>query len=474
MKSRREFLKTAGFISAGFTGLQKLSLAHAASGKGAHSSVSTQLPMKRIDGYGPLIPDPDRVFDLPRNFSYRIIARQGELLDDGFHLPGDPDGMAAFPTGDGRIALICNHELAPDEKAKGPFGKKNELLPKRDPGTIYDSGRGKAPHQGGTSTMIYNPKTRGKELHYLSLAGTERNCAGGPTPWNSWITCEETNTVAGKTFERDHGYNFEVPVSTDILHVKAKPLVAMGRFRHEAVAVEPRSGIVYQTEDMHDGLFYRFIPEEKGNLHAGGRLQALVVKEQPSRDTRNWKEESQPPFPVGKFFEVSWVDIHEVESPDDSLRYQGYDNGAARFARGEGIWYGNGEFYFACTNGGVIKQGQIFRYLPSPYEGTSRENEIPGKLELFIESSNPDILKNCDNLTVAPDGVLYICEDSSPPCKLVGITPDGSFFEFGSNSYTSSELAGACFSPGGDTLFLNIQKNGVTLAITGPWDSFMA
>lgn len=473
MKTRRDFLKTAGFVSAGFLGLQKLSLAHGtATGKG--TSVSTQLPMKQVSGYGPLVADSAKIFDLPKGFSYQVIATQGETLDDGFLLPGDPDGMAAFGTTDGRVALICNHELSADEKEKGPFGADNRLLPERSAPTIYDRGRGQAPHQGGTSTLIYDPKTGKKDLHYLSLAGTERNCAGGPTPWNSWITCEETNTKAGAIFEQDHGYNFEVPAHAHITHVDAVPLKAMGRFRHEAIAVEPRSGIVYQTEDMHDGLIYRFIPNQKGKLQHGGKLQALVIREHPSRDTRNWKTLKEEPFPVAELFETTWVDIDDVESPDDTLRYQGFDKGAARFARGEGMWYGNGEIYFACTNGGYIEQGQVFRYLPSPYEGTPREANFPGRLELFVESSNPDILKNCDNLTVAPNGHLLLCEDSDQPCKLIGITPQGAFYEFGSNRYTSSELAGACFSPDGNTLFINIQKNGQTLAITGPWEQFEA
>lgn len=473
MKTRRDFLKTAGFVSAGFLGLQRLSQAHGlATGHG--TSVSTQLPMKQIAGYGPLIPDPRKIFDLPKGFSYQVIATQGEILDDGFFLPGDPDGMAAFATPDGRIALVCNHELNVEERGKGPFGRDNELLDKRSAQTIYDRGRGKAPQLGGTSTLIYDPKTAKKDLHYLSLSGTDRNCAGGPTPWNSWITCEETNIKANEVFEEDHGYNFEVPAYTEITHVEAVPLKAMGRFRHEAVAVEPRSGIVYQTEDMHDGLIYRFIPNKKGKLQQGGKLQALVIRDQPSRDTRNWEELDQASFPVARLFDVTWVDIEDVESPKDNLRYQGFEKGAARFARGEGMWYGNGEIYFACTNGGTIKQGQVFRYLPSPYEGTSREAEFPGRLELFVESSNPDILKNCDNLTVAPDGNLYLCEDADEPCKLIGITPEGAFYEFGSNNYSSSELAGACFSPDGSTLFLNIQKNGQTLAITGPWDQFQA
>lgn len=464
--SRRDFFLKSGCLAAGFLGLQKVS----AKPTQSKTVSSTATPNLIAKGYGPLVPDPNRVFDLPKGFRYEIIAQAGEILDDGFFLPGDPDGMAAFPTHDGRVAVICNHELGADETEKGPFGLKNEKLSLRKKEAIYDAGHGRTPQLGGTSTIIYNPATGKKDLHYFSLAGTERNCAGGPTPWNTWITCEETNSLAGDLFEQDHGYNFEVPVSTEITHYQAVPLKAMGRFRHEAVAVEPRSGIVYQTEDTGDGLIYRFLPEVKGKLAEGGRLQALAISDQPSRDTRNWPEAKQANFPQGTFHTVKWIDLEDVESPKDNLRLQGFKKGAARFARGEGMWYGNGEVYFACTNGGSIQKGQIFRYIPSPYEGTSRESEMPGKLELFVESGDADILKNCDNLTVAPNGNVFICEDADMPCKLSGITPEGKIFEFGSNPYNSSELAGACFSPDGNILFINIQKNGQTLAITGPWD----
>lgn len=464
MTTRREFLAKAAVLSTAFIGLQRISLA----------DTLTKSGMPQSKGYGSLIPDPARIFDLPRGFRYRVIARVGERLDDGFLLPGDPDGMAAFPTDDGRVAVICNHELDAGQIDKSPFGPQLEYFANVDRSAMYDAGYGKTPQLGGTSTFIFNPITWSKDTHYISLTGTERNCAGGPTPWNTWITCEETNTRAGQQFEQDHGYNFEVPVSTTTKQFPAVPLKAMGRFRHEAIAVEPMSGIVYQTEDMQDGLIYRFIPDVPGQLAKGGRLQALAITGQPARDTRNWPKLRQPQLPATQFFDVTWVDIEDVESPDDSLRYQGYEKGAARFARGEGMWYADGEVYFACTNGGANKLGQIFRYVPSQYEGTSRESEAPGRIELFIESSDQNLLKNCDNLTIADNGNLFICEDADDTCKIVGITPDGKLFEFARNAYTNSELAGACFSPDGQTMFVNIQKNGLTLAITGPWNNLDA
>ena len=244
----------------------------------------------------------------------------------------------------------------------------------------------------------------------------------------------------------------------------------MGRFNHEAVAVDPASGVVYLTEDRGDGIFYRYIPNKPGKLHKGGKLQALVILGEKSRDTRNWEDSEGPEFPLMKRHKVTWVDIDNVESPEDDLRFQGYDKGAAVFARGEGIWYGDKEVYFACTNGGKIGAGQVFRYTPSVDEGKPEEKNNLGELTLFVESEDREILKNCDNLAVAPWGDVILCEDHKHPF-LVGVTPKGELYHLAENVGFESELAGGVFSPSGKTYFVNVQGPGITLAITGPWRS---
>src|SRR5690606_18240764 len=113
------------------------------------------------------------------------------------------------------------------------------------------------------------------------------------------------------------------------------PLKAMGRFRHEAIAVHPSSGAIYETEDTGDGLIYRFLPHEKGNLVAGGRLQALGLVDTEITDTRNWGDAV---FPVGKPLAVRWIDLDDPESPNNDLRLRGAAAGAVPFARGEGAW----------------------------------------------------------------------------------------------------------------------------------------
>ncbi|MCU0447693.1 MAG: DUF839 domain-containing protein [Microscillaceae bacterium] len=455
--NRRDFLALGTVTGLGFLGLQ------AFLDKPTNRVINSQ-----GIGYGDLIPDPNKIMDLPKGFSYKIISRQGTQMSDGFFTPGKPDGMATFKGNHNKVIIIRNHENDIENLAESPFGKNNTLLEKINKTKFYDYGRGKKPSLGGTTTLIFDEKTQTIEQDSLSLVGTNRNCAGGKTPWNSWITCEEDVKKADEIAEKNHGFNFEVPASTKIKLAQPIPLTAMGRFNHEAVCVDPQTNIIYQTEDAHDGLIYRFIPLDAKNLAKGGKLQALAILDQKSFDTRNWSQLTTPKMPTKQGFKTQWIDIEDVMSPDDSLRHQGFDKGAARFARGEGAWFGSNEFYFACTNGGDIKKGQIFRYQPSPFEGTNREKEQPGTLELFVEPNDSEIVKYCDNLTVAPWGDLVLCEDDEDP-YLVGITTQGEFYKLGHNVGYKSELAGVTFSPSGKTLFVNIQHVGLTLAITGPW-----
>jgi secreted PhoX family phosphatase len=455
--SRRAFMERGALFALGFAGFRALveNRAHAAR---ADSDLED-------DFYG--------IIDLPPGFGYVVISEKGEKMDDGLLVPGKHDGMGAFAGPRGRTILVRNHEVEPQMNDEGPFRSRRSLFRKVPREKLYDPGHGKRPGLGGTTTLVYDTRERRLERHYLSLAGTYRNCAGGVTPWNTWITCEEDvsspnadGTDPDDPMEREHGYNFEVTPSERIGLVDPVPLRAMGRFRHEAVAVEPRSGVVYQTEDRGDGLFYRFIPSEPGRLAGGGRLQSLRIRDVPRADTRNWRRQS---FAAGEKMVVDWVDVENTDAPDDDLRYQGYfEKAAARFGRGEGCWYGNESVYFACTNGGEKRKGQIWRYFPCPAEGAAGEDKDPARLELFIEADAGNLVENADNLTVSPWGDLILCEDGPGSQYLVGITPTGESYHLGRTSL--SELAGACFSPDGRTLFVNVLNEGLTLAITGPWE----
>jgi secreted PhoX family phosphatase len=391
-------------------------------------------------------------------------------MNDGLFVPARPDGMGVFEWENGNVLIIRNHENGNGSLQDGPFGGNNQLLHSIPSSKLYDSGKMNSPCNGGTTTLIYNELTQSVETQYLSLGGTMRNCSGGITPWNSWLSCEEDVSKANSTFEKDHGYLFEVPASSKIQLVDPVPLVEMGRFNREAVAVDPSTGIVYQTEDRGDGLIYRFIPNQMGNLGLGGKLQALAIVNRPSFDTRNWEDEK---LKMNELLSVKWIDMENVLSPEDDLRYRGYDLGAARFARGEGIWYGNQEIYFAATNGGKNKFGQVFRYKPSPYEGTELESMQPGYLELFAESADKTVLHMCDNLTIAPWGDVILCEDNGELNHIRGIKRNGEIYDLACNRSSNSEFAGVVFSPSGATLFVNLQDNGDTVAITGPWETFI-
>jgi len=447
---RRAFLQAASVVSVGFLGLR-----HA---------IARSMPL-RAGPFGPLNADPAGIFDLPDGFTCRVISRVGDRMSDGLFVPGAPDGMAAFPGPDGLTLLVRNHECDTHPNQLSPLGLSYERKDRVDLSNFFDAGHGATPAHGGTTTIAYDTRTGRVKAEFLSLGGTLRNCAGGPTPWGSWLTCEESVQLKSDKHEQDHGWVFEVPATAEPKLHKAEPLYDMGRFYHEAVAVDPGTGIVYLTEDRGDSLFYRFLPNTPGRLAEGGRLQMLAVVDQPSLDTRNHEATT---IEVGARLGVHWLDCEDVRSADDSLRRRGAIAGAAVFARGEGIAWSADGIYIVCTSGGSAKRGQVWRYHPGRAEGTADESGCA--LELFIEPNDASVVDMPDNCTIAPWGDLILCEDGpGPDSFLLGVTRDGTVYKIGRNAMSTSELAGATFSPDGSTLFVNIQHDGLTLAITGPW-----
>ncbi|MBT8486676.1 MAG: DUF839 domain-containing protein [Phycisphaerales bacterium] len=453
--SRREILSRGGTLALGFIGLQRW----------IDTDLARRVPPHESP-LGPLRPDPARMLELPDGFAYRVISCEGDPMDDGLLVPGLADGMAAFPGPDGTVRLVRNHEIESHTPRYGAFGTHYERLDRVDQTRLFDAGFGRTPALGGTTTIEYDLRTRRVRRQFLSLGGTVRNCAGGPTPWGSWITCEETQQHAGPMWEHDHGYNFEVPADANEL-VEAVPLRAMGRFYREAVAVDPATSIVYQTQDLDDGLIYRFLPDVPQQLARGGRLQTLGIRDRPVCDTRNWSGGTDS-IRVGSPLETVWIDVDGVDNPHDDLRHRGAAAGGAVFARAEGMWFAGGVVYFACTNGGPDRTGQIWRYRPSPREGRGDEQDTPGRLELFVESRNEDLLRNADNLTIAPWGDLIVCEDGAGHDRIVGITPEGTMYVIARNAMGADEFAGPSFAPDGSTLFVNIQQSGLTVAIDLP------
>ncbi len=477
--SRRRLIQgTAATLA--FSGLARYANAQDRARQASAAEIEADTYRSEVYGYGPLRPDPARLFDLPEGFSYTAFSRAGEPMSDGFVTPYKADGMGCFPLDDHRVILVRNHELKPRDVERSAYGPKRALAAKMPADRVYDFDDQQLPATGGTTTLVYDLRKRALERSHLSLTGTSTNCAGGVTPWGSWLSCEETTQAKGQEAQKDHGWVFEVPSQLTGV-ADPFPITGMGRFRHEAACIDPRTGVAYLTEDVGDGLclFYRYLPNDRTRLLAGGRLQALALPEGAEADPRNWDETYWKP---GDWRDVRWVDLDGVDNPYEDLRYRGHAKGAAWFARGEGIHFGEGELYFTCTSGGRQKGGQIFRYVPSPREGQAGEASQPGRLQLFLEEPDTKVMEMCDNISISPWGHLMVCEDKVGGINyLRGVTPEGKVYTLGRNAAAgagdvggNSELAGVCFSPDGTTLFVNIYMPGVTLAITGPWAKFRA
>jgi secreted PhoX family phosphatase len=391
-------------------------------------------------GYGPLRPA-GPVLDLPEGFRYLRFGDEGSPMADGSPTPPYHDGMGAFPGGPGIIRLVRNHEIE----------KQGSAIARR----AYDPVAG-----GGTTTLVFDSRAGRLERSFPSLAGTYRNCAGGKTPWGSWLTCEEGTSGPRVGFERLHGYVFEVPAASDG-PADPYPLKAMGRFVHEAVAVDPNSGTVYLTEDRTTAGFYRFLPAKPGSLRLGGRLQMLAVDGRPAYDTRV-KQPGSVALPV------TWVDIDDPDPPDAgwntlSVFNQGLGLGGAIFARLEGCTFDRGRVLLTATSGGDAGCGQVWEYQEQP--------DGRGRLRLVFESPAPEFLRNPDNVVVSPRGGVLVCEDHDGNDRLVGLDPEGRVFDFARNRLSHGEFAGLTYGPAvGYWLFVNIQRPGMTLAITGPWE----
>lgn len=422
-------------------------------------------------GYGTLQRMSDQrgveVLALPVGFSYVTFGWTASPLQEGGVHARSHDGMGSFTGPGGTTRLIRNHEI---RTAAGDtrLGVPPNGLPK------YDELA-----NGGCITIDFDTAARRPVREFSSIAGTHVNCAGGVAFGDAgWITSEETTVTYGKK----HGYNFFVPANGDGKQRNPQPLTAMGRFAHEAAGVDPGTGFVYETEDAgNDSGFYRFIPRDPANLGAGGQLQMLAVKNAPNYDAiRNQR--------LGEKLKVEWVPIPNPD-PDltavgTSVFDQGADAGGARFNRLEGIWWdpARKSLFFNSTSGGNAGYGQVWEYVPdsNPNQG--------GELYLRFESPGKDVLDSPDNLNVTPRGGILLCEDDATggdndahPLapgienvnRLIGLDAAGRPFEFAVNVLNDAELAGACWSPDGQVLFVNIfgdttPDSGMTCAIYPP------
>lgn len=452
-QARRRFLRLGGASIAGGLALSPLGRLLAL----AHGRASGA-------GYGPLAPVRDLatglpLIALPEGFSYRSFGWAGVPMADGTPTPTAHDGMGIVRVRGDVATLVRNQEVVRADGAFGPTGSHYDPL-----------------CSGGTVTLDFD-LAKGQMISLRpSLSGTLQNCAGGITPWNSWLSCEEfvsatdlqVMTAGGmRKLQRDHGFVFEVPADgvSD-----GEPLVGLGQFRHEAATVSPKDGIVYLTEDAEpEAGFYRFVPDKRGELRRGGRLQMMKVA---------GRDDMRVGLKPGQRFKVEWVDIEHPErgfdrehNDDFGVLRQGRAQGGARFTRLEGVIANAEEVFFTATNGGDAACGQVFCFHPDAQE-----------VMLVYESPDPATLDYPDNITLSPRGGLLICQDSRGDVEhLFGLTRGGELFAFARNNvqldghlgfggdFRAAEWAGSCFSPDGRWLFANIYSPGFTVAITGPW-----
>ncbi len=455
--SRRSFLnRSAG---AGL-GIALVGSVDSLFGAGAAQAAPKGTPGKpgRV-GYGPLVEDPAGLLSLPEGFSYTIVAQSGVTAIEGGGLtPSDPDGTASFVRrgGNGSV-LVNNHEISGSEPDPVPLV----------PGFVYDDQA-----RGGT-TNIEVDKDGNRVREYVSLAGTHNNCAGGRTPWDTWLTCEETEAILGKR----HGYVFEVDPYDQAANRNPHPIKALGRYAHEAVTVDPDEGRIYLTEDAGNpnGLLYRFtpppsaLPLRHGSLKEladdAGELEALKAFTTEGAFVPDLSVATEP----GTTYRTQWVTVPERDGTTTSTRKQFGPGEITRSRKLEGMWWGDGGAYFvasfARTSDGSAAQhdGQV--WFLDPLADTI-ELKLRFAYTPSDQDSDPD---GPDNITVSPYGGVILAEDGEGVNHLVGSTETGQVFFFARNDLNDSEFTGPNFSQNKKTLFANIQSLGYVFAIQGPF-----
>ena len=391
--TRRDFIRT-GAVAAGFLSFGP-----------AFWREAIAAPARPGDGpYGPLQPPDANGIMLPQGFSSKELAR-GNVPVPGtnyvWHIWSD--GAATYATPDGGWILVCNSEVPPDIGVPGQE-------------TAAD---------GGASAIRFRPDGS-IERAYRVLSGTSTNCAGGPTPWGTWLSCEEH--ARGRVWECD-------PLG----EAPQKVHPAMGVFDHEAAAVDPEGRRVYLSEDHPQGGFYRYTPDNWPDL-SSGLLEIATVQ------------------PGGL---VSWTRVPDPSAASGPTRTQ--VPGANTWPRGEGMWFDSGIVYL-CTTGD---------HRITTFDVRSDRADI---LYDGAAIAEPKITA-VDNITAAPlSGDIFVCEDHNQTPIDIGIVSAegevGPFLTVTGQQHNFGELAGVCFDPSGRRMYFSSQRAfgpGVLYEITGPF-----
>ncbi|MEV6778592.1 alkaline phosphatase PhoX [Streptomyces syringium] len=476
--SRRDFAKRSAYTGAGVALVGSVGvLATAPGALAADTAEETGTDAadglsRRKLGYGPLVADPKGLLALPAGFSYRVITRTGVTkLESGEPTPSHHDGTAAFAGSRGSTLLVNNHELG------GARTKWPHPVPLA-PGLVYD------PAAAGGCTVVEVAGRGGHVAEWVGIAGTSTNCAGGSTPWGTWLTCEETEDKAGKNgMTKDHGYVFEVDPKDRRACRDPRPIKALGRYAHEAVVVDPKRGHLYLTEDASgpNGLFFRWSPPQ-GFEHGRGRLRTLADEAGSLEAFKcfdsggRFVDDLSRATETGTVYGVDWVEVPDRDAKSVSVRKQFKDGEVTRARKLEGMWWGDGGVYvvssFAREESPAPHDGQVWFYNP-------RRRTLTLKVRFGVNASpeREGALDGPDNITVSPYGGLVIAEDGNGVQHLFGATDDGRTYPIARNDLNIGsadkpeygEFTGVTFSPDGRTLFANMQAPGIMFAITGPW-----